>query len=1140
MKLQSMTVIFSIIVIPITLILSAYIGVQIDTAALQQKYDTYLLGATHDAVVAFQINTLENEYSTVNDSLRRDLEATINTFFTSLGNNFGMPAASSTELKQYVPAIVITLYDGYYIYSPIETEYEDSDGNVKTKYEHALKPYIHYAVRYKDKIGNDVVVNYSLDNYITVYGYMNGQYISRSGYLIADYNEVADDGTEYKNIKITDPVAIQYYEAAKNFTNWINTQNFKGGKTIAALVTPENAVDANGEAYEQFSNDSTKILNVTGDNDPENNDSAFNKHKREAMVQSIQSNLNNAIYVYDLHTTASHNFRMPVLTQEDWDKILTNVNIVTFMQGMPVGTKTYNNYAIVTSTKNKQFVDKDLLYYIGDGYYHKIDCPHLLEENNSQITGYRSIAFDKTKDENGNYVYEHKELACYTCIVDSTNTGKTVEEIIKGNYNLTQAYYNTIARERWKLNKTQVATQDGAEEILDTGKPVVTAISSITTNSAKITATDERTEVVGYAITTTDTEPNDFTPCTPTKNLWELQVNGLKQETNYYAWAKDTSGNISYPKKFTTNKMISSQENIKFSISPTGWTNKDVEIIASGNLEYEMQISTQLNFDSNVTKGNKVIATKNQILYARITDSTNQANGYVSLEIKNIDKTKPVITKSSSTTNSITITAVDEKSGIVGYNISTTNSVPDEFTKCANTKELETTISNLKQNTTYYIWVKDEAGNISEVNSVKTKQVIASNGNITLSINPTSWTNGNIRITGNTTVPGYLMQLSTTTTFPNTAIEVKEIEVSKNQTIYARLVDNTNQANGYATLKITKIDKLAPNAFTPLTTSTTNSITVVANTTDQMATAENGSSGIAGYRFSIDNGNSWTGYQTNGTYTFSGLTHSTTYNLKVQAKDNAGNITTGNVTAATAIPAYTVTFNANGGVTSTTSKTVIYGNTYGTLPTPTKSGTSFLGWFTAPTGGTKITAGTVVTTATNHTLYARWGTIGTGTPANAFDGKFSSIASCGGGSGPFYEWDLGNWSAYNYSNYSYEMKYTFTLEQTIKGVTIYMPTQSQVSTEDGSWVIERGHYTALAKLIIDGTEYGSVYVSSDGNAHSINLATPVNGKNVTIKFNRNTYYVKGGQTYYHGTEVERWLGVASYATLVKEIVIQYE
>lgn len=57
MKLQSLCIIFVVLIIPVTLVLSAYIGSQIDTASLQQSYDTTLMDATHDAVVAFEINT---------------------------------------------------------------------------------------------------------------------------------------------------------------------------------------------------------------------------------------------------------------------------------------------------------------------------------------------------------------------------------------------------------------------------------------------------------------------------------------------------------------------------------------------------------------------------------------------------------------------------------------------------------------------------------------------------------------------------------------------------------------------------------------------------------------------------------------------------------------------------------------------------------------------------------------------------------------------------------------------------------------------------------------------------------------------------------------------------------------------------
>ena len=69
---------------------------------------------------------------------------------------------------------------------------------------------------------------------------------------------------------------------------------------------------------------------------------------------------------------------------------------------------------------------------------------------------------------------------------------------------------------------------------------------------------------------------------------------------------------------------------------------------------------------------------------------------------------------------------------------------------------------------------------------------------------------------------------------------------------------------------------------------------------------------------------------------------------------------------------FTVSFNANGGDTPVASKEVIYGKAYGDLPVPTRTGYTFNGWYTAETGGTKIEAGTSVTAATNHTLYAQW------------------------------------------------------------------------------------------------------------------------------------------------------------------------
>lgn len=68
---------------------------------------------------------------------------------------------------------------------------------------------------------------------------------------------------------------------------------------------------------------------------------------------------------------------------------------------------------------------------------------------------------------------------------------------------------------------------------------------------------------------------------------------------------------------------------------------------------------------------------------------------------------------------------------------------------------------------------------------------------------------------------------------------------------------------------------------------------------------------------------------------------------------------------------YTMSYDGNGG-TSPSSKSVTYGNTYGTLGTSTRTSYTFNGWFTAPSGGTRVTSSTTVTKAYDHTIYAQW------------------------------------------------------------------------------------------------------------------------------------------------------------------------
>ncbi len=211
MKIQYIAVIFVIIIMPISLVLSSYIQNQIDAITLQTAYDKNLISATYDAVLAFQLNTTNNKYSSISDSKIRDIEASVNTFYNSLNTSMTRYSQVSKDLEAYIPAMLFTLYDGYYIYTSYDNAYnrvgEGKDEKVQITldgkdYKNGLKPYVYYSAKYKLQNGNIIVVNYTLDNEITVYGDVgDGKgYVTKSGYLI-NPNYVTDIDKDAKTLK---------------------------------------------------------------------------------------------------------------------------------------------------------------------------------------------------------------------------------------------------------------------------------------------------------------------------------------------------------------------------------------------------------------------------------------------------------------------------------------------------------------------------------------------------------------------------------------------------------------------------------------------------------------------------------------------------------------------------------------------------------------------------------------------------------------------------------------------------------------------------------------------------------------------------------------------------------------------------
>lgn len=207
MKIQSLAVMFIILILPISIVLATYTQNRVETLSLQTQYDSKLKGATYDALKAYQLNSFNNNTSSLANSKIRDIKASVDTFFNSLSTNFSTVGYSKETLQNYVPAVVYTMYDGYYIYAPYTNTWDEQVTGVldDSTYHngdslYGLKPYVYYSCRYiKGNI--DVVITYSLDNYIAIQGKIGTEVVSKYGYLM-DNVAVNGENVTYKGYSI--------------------------------------------------------------------------------------------------------------------------------------------------------------------------------------------------------------------------------------------------------------------------------------------------------------------------------------------------------------------------------------------------------------------------------------------------------------------------------------------------------------------------------------------------------------------------------------------------------------------------------------------------------------------------------------------------------------------------------------------------------------------------------------------------------------------------------------------------------------------------------------------------------------------------------------------------------------------------
>ena len=219
MKIQGLAIISIIIILPISILLSSYTSNQMKTIQLQNDYDSRLMTATHDAIKAFQLNMTNSSTSSMSNSKMRDIKASVNSFYNSLESQFNMEGYGQNVMEDYIPAIVYTLYDGYYIYSAYDNDLNELTEEEKNKLEgrdyeigetiHGLKPYVYYSCRYKPNNDSDFVITYTLDSYITIQGIIGGTSVNKSGYLLSGVTSA--NGSKYRGISIEEESNIQQY-----------------------------------------------------------------------------------------------------------------------------------------------------------------------------------------------------------------------------------------------------------------------------------------------------------------------------------------------------------------------------------------------------------------------------------------------------------------------------------------------------------------------------------------------------------------------------------------------------------------------------------------------------------------------------------------------------------------------------------------------------------------------------------------------------------------------------------------------------------------------------------------------------------------------------------------------------------------
>lgn len=459
---------------------------------------------------------------------------------------------------------------------------------------------------------------------------------------------------------------------------------------------------------------------------------------------------------------------------------------------------------------------------------------------------------------------------------------------------------------------------------------------------------------------------------------------------NIKSRAEDNVGHVTESVEHSTGKLNDIPNGIVMEYSPTtGWTNLSTVVItyperamdddferwyrlAEGEWKEATARVEKLYIEDNM-KIDAVVVKK--------TDTETLFGEIKSLTIENIDVIEPKVENVKLNLSNVPTnfdfggTAIirDDESGLFAYAIVNSENNPEKWTPLNETlKEKEITFG-VKVDTPNYIWVRDIAGNTAkEYINVEAKDITTSNVKVELTKDNYEYTGQEIQVEILVKDEDENMTLKKdvhyTITYENninvgTATAIITGRRAYNGTrkitfsIVAAKPTITLDDTSYVYDRNTKSIKSATVTGTPNGTTPTGVITYTYYTSEKVddqnnrTTSANGAASVGGAPSKV------------GTY----------YVVAEIAAHGNYLAATSNTAILTIQPcAVTVTFNANGGSVGTNTKTVYYDETYGDLPTATRTGYTFAGWYTSSTGGTRVINTSTVTNSNAHTLYAHW------------------------------------------------------------------------------------------------------------------------------------------------------------------------